>query len=62
MLAVYRRYSIDMSEKTLMDGIDEYVPSMSTFLREHTGPQATTVDGVKITSVTDIEETVWSPR
>lgn len=49
-----------MPEKTLIDGIDEYVPSMSSYLKKHVGPQAT--DKVKITAVTDIEELVWSPR
>lgn len=49
-----------MTEKTLMAGIDEYIPPMLGYLNKHVGAKA--IDDIKITSVRDIEETIWSPR
>lgn len=49
-----------MTDKSLVDNIDEYIPPMVKFLNSHVGPKAT--DKIKICKVKDIEETVWSPR
>jgi len=59
-LHLLHRYSIEMTEKSLMDGINEYLPPISQFLVKHVGPQAK--DKIKILEVKDIEETIWSPR
>ena len=57
------RYSINMPEKALMDGIDEYIPPMISFLSKHVDKHSNTgLSDIRIGGVRDIEETVWSPR
>ena len=54
------RYAIDMSEQRLADALDEYIPSMMSFLNKYVS--STARSDIKIESVRDIEETIWSPR
>ena len=52
-----------MPEKALMDGIDEYIPPMISFLNKHVDKHSNTgLSDIRIGGVRDIEETVWSPR
>ena len=52
-----------MPEKALMDGIDEYLPPMISFLNKHVDKLSNTGQSdIRIGGVRDIEETVWSPR
>ena len=52
-----------MPEKALMDGIDEYIPPMISFLNKHVDKHSNTGQSdIRIGGVRDIEETVWSPR
>lgn len=46
-----------------MDGIDEYIPPMISFLSKHVDKNSKTGQAdIRINEVRDIEETVWSPR
>lgn len=52
-----------MTEKSLVDGIVEYIPPMISFLNKHVDKKSNTGQGaINIGGIRDIEETVWSPR
>lgn len=62
-LVFYDRYAINMTEKSLVDGIVEYIPPMISFLNKHVDKKSNTGQGaINIGGIRDIEETVWSPR
>jgi len=57
------RYGIGMREADLHASIEEYIPPMLTYIQKYVSPDPSSRTGaLKITAVTDIEETVWSPQ